>query len=74
MREIKFTDVWSHILNSLRQMPLRDSMIVVLVNAVAIGFFLVVVRALGPDTQPEGGSLPQTAETAASADDAGSPS
>jgi hypothetical protein len=74
MSEIKFTDVWSYILDSVRQMPLRETMIVVIVNAVAIGFFLVVVRAMGPDTQPEGESPPQTAETAASADEVASPS
>jgi hypothetical protein len=74
MSEIKFTDVWSYILDSVRQMPLRETMIVVIVNAVAIGFFLVVVRAMGPDTRPEGESPSQTAETAASANEAASPS
>ena len=74
MHEITFIDVWRYIQISLRQVSLRDAMVVVIVSTLTIGVFLGVVHVMGPGKPSQAESSPQTAETKATADKAASPS
>lgn len=62
MHETKRNDRWRFI-----RMPVKDTILVVVVSALAIGVFLGVIQAMAPDDSSQAGSSPQTAETTPSA-------